>query len=155
MMTFSWNIIFLWNIMGWWKERGEVEVLIWIRASKILAQGLFSAESLPLRRRRLGCSESSLSGAGKHQSSAARQRVHVCFSFDKVHFIFLPKYKVEMAGFYCRGTKAPSSSPPPRTRRWYFSRNLFFISLIRLLSLIGFHEWLRTQIYDIAVRPSV
>lgn len=77
--------------MGWWKERGEVELLIWIRASKILAQGLFSAECLPLCRR-LGCGESSLSGAGKHQSSAALQRVHVCFSFDKVHFIFLPKF---------------------------------------------------------------
>lgn len=91
--------------MGWWKERGEVEVLIWIRASKILAQGLFSAECLPLCRR-LGCGGGSLSGAEAHQSSAALlQRVHVCFSFDKVHFIFLPKYKVKMAGFYCHGQR--------------------------------------------------
>lgn len=154
MMTFSWNIIFLWNIMGWWKERGEVEVLIWIRASKILAQGLFSAECLPLCRR-LGCGESSLSGAEKHQSSAALHRVHVCFSFDKVHFIFLPKFiKWKWQGFFATAKDSFLLSVSPNSAVIFFSPfgrpDLFFISLIRQLSLIGFHEWLRTQIYDVS-----
>lgn len=134
-----------------------MEVLIWIRASKILAQGLFSAECLPLCRR-LGCGGGSLSGAEAHQSSAALlQRVHVCFSFDKVHFIFLPKYKVKMAGFYCHGQRL---LPPRRLPKLNgdISRHLepfFSISLIRLLSLIGFRDWRRTQIYGVAVQSLV